>query len=90
MKRMSIFLPIGVLATMLAVHTDILAERKPIGLYACRDSVWHEHPDDEHHERKRNPFRVFEPPHVEYDSETSMLSVETASDQTVTYYIVVP
>lgn len=39
MKRMSIFLPIGVLATMLAVHTDILAERKPIGLYACRDSV---------------------------------------------------
>ena len=87
MKRMSIFLPIGVLATMLAVHTDILAERKPIGLYACRDSVWHEHPDDEHHERKRNPFRVFEPPHVEYDSETSMLRVETASDQTVTYYI---
>lgn len=68
----------------LCMTASALPHGEPVGLRVYKDSIY---VDDKSHSGHKLPFRHGEPPYVEYDSEASVLSVETASDQTITYYI---
>ena len=84
MKTTTVMFTLFLAAFGLCMTASALPHGEPVGLRVYKDSIY---VDDKSHSGHKLPFRHGEPPHVEYDSEANILSVETASDQTVTYYI---
>ena len=84
MKTTTVMFTLFLAVFGLCMTASALPHGEPVGLRVYKDSIY---VDDKSHSGHKLPFRHGEPPYVEYDSEASVLSVETASDQTITYYI---